>query len=445
MKRKRRQKSICFYFQVHQPVRLSKFSFFDIEDHPKYDYFAGLAPHTNEFYIKKVGEKCYFPANELIYEMLTRYPEFKASYSISGVALEQFEQFDPNLTASFKQLVSTGKVELLSETYYHSLSFLFSKQEFAEQISMHRQLIWKLFRRKPKIFRNTELIYSNEIGNFIRRLGFRAILAEGWDHFLKGRSPNFLYETKKSDIHPADAQVADNARFSSSAPRKITLLLKNYKLSDDIAFRFSDKTWKEYPLTVEKFGDWVERLDGDTINLFMDYETFGEHQWEDSGIFQFMRKLPDELLKRGITFRTPSETIADFKTKGELDMHHLVSWADMERDISAWLGNKMQNEAAKRIYEIESLIRQIEQIVHDVNVRDKIMTTWRKLQTSDHFYYMSTKYWSDGDIHTYFSPYDSPYDAYINYMNVLSDFSLELEKVAQVKSAHARRQGVPAH
>ena len=428
MLKKQKGKSICFYFQVHQPVRLSKFSFFDIEEHPKYDYFQGLHPYTNEFYIKKVAGKSYYPTNELIFELLSKHPEFKCSYSISGVALEQFQQFDPDITASFKRLVDTKRVELLNETYYHSLSFLYSKQEFAEQIGMHRQLIWKLFRRKPKIFRNTELIYNNQIGNFIRRLGFKGILAEGWDHYLKGRTANFVYETHPADIHRADAEVSDNYRFTTGTPRKIKLLLKNYKLSDDIAFRFSDKTWKEFPLTVEKFAEWVSWIEGDTINLFMDYETFGEHQWEDSGIFNFMRKLPDELLKRNITFRTPSETIADFDSKGPMDMHNLVSWADMERDISAWLGNKMQNEAAKRIYEVEGLIRSLEQQIYDKELKDRIMSTWRKLQTSDHFYYMSTKYWSDGDIHTYFSPYDSPYDAYIYYMNVLSDFERRLNQ-----------------
>jgi alpha-amylase len=439
MKKNSAQKSVCFYFQVHQPVRLSKFSFFDIEEKPKYDYFQGLAPYNNEFYIRKVANKCYYPTNNLLDELLADYPEFKCAFSISGVALEQFQKFDPNIIASFKQLVDTKKVELLNETYYHSLSFLYSKQEFAEQIGLHRQLIWKLFRRKPKIFRNTELIYNNEIGNFVRLLGFKGILAEGWDHYLKGRSPNNVYHAPGISTLDTDSEVAERYRFGKSVPRKISLLLKNYKLSDDIAFRFSDKTWKEYPLMVEKFVDWVEACNGKTVNLFMDFETFGEHQWEDSGIFNFMRKLPQELLRRGISFRTPSETIADFEPEEEMDIHNLVSWADMERDVSAWLGNKMQNEAARRIYEIEGQVRQMKDIVHDKDLTENIFTTWRKLQTSDHFYYMSTKYWSDGDIHTYFSPYDSPYDAYINYMNILSDFSLELEKVASVKTAHERK------
>lgn len=430
MKRKSSAKqSVCFYFHVHQPTRLSKFTYFDIEEKNKRDYFKGLEPHTNSFFVKKVAEKCYYPTNNLLYKLLKKYPEFRVSFSISGVALEQFEQFDPNIIASFKQMVDTKQVELLSETYYHSLSALFSKQEFAEQIAQHRAVIWKHFRRRPKVFRNTELIYNNEIGNFVRNLGFDAILTEGWDPILNGRSPNHVYEAVSFALPDHEKEVASSFKFRKNVNSNIALLLKNYKLSDDIAFRFSDPNWKEHPLSVEKFANWIEQSGGDTINLFMDFETFGEHQWEDSGIFKFLERLPEELLSRGITFRTPSETIQAFPAQGSMDMHNLVSWADMERDVSAWLGNKMQLEATRRVYECGQLVNRLTEFLHDKNQIEKIITTWRKLQTSDHFYYMSTKYWSDGDIHTYFSPYDSPYDAYINYMNVLSDFQIELEKM----------------
>lgn len=414
-------------------MRLSKFSFFDIEKKRIYDYFHGLTGHDNKFYIKKVGKKSYYPTNKLLLKLLKKYPQFKISFSISGVALEQFLEFDPQLVESFQELVDTKQVELLSETYYHSLSWLYSKQEFAEQIQMHREIIWRLFKRKPRIFRNTELIYNNEIGNFVKKLGFDGMLAEGWDYYLKGRSANYVYTAPSMNLHEDDAAIARKYQVRSRVPSKIKLLLKNYKLSDDIAFRFSDKNWVEHPLTVEKFVNWVEQNPGDTINLFMDYETFGEHQWEDSGIFEFLEKLPEELLKRGISFRTPGEVIDSFPVQGEIDIRHLLSWADMERDISAWLGNKMQNEAVKRIYEIEGLIRMIATKLKNRRAKERIFSTWRKLQTSDHFYYMSTKYWSDGDIHTYFSPYESPYDAYINFMNVLSDFTIELEKIARLK------------
>ena len=425
-------KTICFYFQVHQPLRLSQHNFFNKKD--SLTYFRGDAPHTNEFFVKKVGQKSYHPTNNLLLDLLASHKEFKCSFSISGIALEQFEKYDPTLIESFQKLVKTRRVELLSETYYHSLSWIYSKQEFAEQIMLHRKKIYKLFKKRPQIFRNTELIYNNELANFIRKLGFNGILAEGWDHYLKFKSPNFLYEAPKFDLHPEDEKIIKKYKIKDRANRHIALLLKNYKLSDDIAFRFSDKNWKEHPLSVEKFTDWVEQAPGETINLFMDYETFGEHQWEDSGIFQFLRLLPDELLKRNIGFRTPSETINELEIKDYIDMHNLVSWADIERDLSAWLGNKMQRHAADQIYKYEHLVKSVVANLTNNLRKKKLLSTWRKLQTSDHFYYMSTKYWNDGDIHKYFSPYESPYDAYINYMNVVGDFSEKLNKMLSYKT-----------
>lgn len=421
-------KTVCFYFQVHQPLRLSKLNYFDLES--KHDYFGGATAHkdhTNEFYVKKVGKKSYHPTNDLLLRLLEQYPEFRISFSISGIALEQFEKYDPSLIESFQKLVKTGRVELLNETYYHSLSSLYSKEEFAEQIRLHRRKIWKLFKRKPQIFRNTELIYNNELGNFIRKMGFKGVLAEGWDHILKGRSPNFIYTAPEFDLDEGAEEVISKYKLKERIPGKLNLLLKNYKLSDDIAFRFSNKGWEEHPLTVDKFVNWVKQAQGNTINLFMDYETFGEHQWEDSGIFTFLEKLPQALLSENIGFLTPSETIKAYDVYDEVDVHQLVSWADMERDVSAWLGNKMQREAAKQVFRQEPELKQVA-TKYKKSTREKLIDTWRKLQTSDHFYYMSTKYWNDGDIHKYFSPYDSPYDAYINYMNVLKDFKLEISK-----------------
>ncbi|MCA9382758.1 glycoside hydrolase family 57 protein [Candidatus Dojkabacteria bacterium] len=432
MKSKKYNKTICFYFQVHQPFRLTKFNYFDLET--KKDYFEGSKDKLNKEIVKKVGEKCYLPTNKLLLKLIKKHPEFNISFSISGVTLEQFELYWPEVLDSFKALVDTKRVEIINETYYHSLSWLYSKEEFAEQVMKHRNKIWKIFKRRPKVFRNTELIYNNELGNFIRELGFDAILAEGWDYYLDGRNPNYIYESPDFMMHEEDYKVIQKYKLKDKPNDKIGLLLKNYKLSDDIAFRFSNKEWKEHPLTVEKFADWVENTEGDTINLFMDYETFGEHQWEDSGIFRFLEKLPEALLKRNIGFKTPSQTIDTYETQGKLDMHSLVSWADMERDVSAWLGNKMQKESAKQVYECEGVLKQLKGKLKNKRLTDKLMDTWRRLQTSDHFYYMCTKYWNDGDVHKYFSHYESPYDAYINYMNVLSDFKTELVKMSQVSA-----------
>ncbi|MDD3190268.1 MAG: glycoside hydrolase family 57 protein [Candidatus Pacebacteria bacterium] len=395
--------SICFYFQVHQPYRIKRYSVFDIgNDH---DYFedANYQDRNNEFIIKKVAEKCYLPANKVMLDLIHRYPEFKISYSFSGTALEQMEKYAPEVIESFQRLVQTGNVEILDETYYHSLSFFYSNEEFVEQIRLHRDKIKKLFNYEPTVFRNTELAYNNELASLVEKLGYKGIVAEGWEYYLKGKSPNFVYR-------PYDT-------------KNIKLLLKNYKLSDDIAFRFSNKGWEEYPLSAPKFGQWVNAVNGSgqTINLFMDYETFGEHQWEDTGIFNFLRSLPEEVLKHpDNNFKTPSEIIEAYSVMDELDINEIVTWADTERDLSAWTGNSMQKSALRKIYEIE------ESVIASDN--EEVKDNWRKLQTSDHFYYMCTKWFSDGDVHKYFSPYDSPYEAFISYMNVLNDFKLLLCK-----------------
>jgi len=383
--------SVCFYFQVHQPMRLRHYTIFDKSD----QYFDS---YKNSAICKKVANKCYLPANRLLLKLIRRYEgRFKVAYSITGVLLEQLQLYSPEVLSTFDALARTGCVEFLAETYYHSLSFLYSRDEFIEQVNKHRQTIESLFGQRPRVFRNTELIYNNDLAQLVESVGgFDGILTEGADHILGYRSPNFVYQPKGCT--------------------KLKVLLKNYSLSDDIAFRFSDRNWTEWPLTAEKFARWVNNVNGNgyVVNLFMDYETFGEHQWEDTGIFNFMTHLPDEILKHPDNdFKTPSEAIDSYEPVGVIDVPHLISWADTERDLSAWLGNAMQSNAIHELYRMENTIKQ----AGDENV----ISDWRKLQTSDHFYYMCTKYFADGDVHKYFNPYDSPYDSYINFMNVLNN------------------------
>ncbi|OGD31521.1 alpha-amylase [Candidatus Azambacteria bacterium RIFCSPHIGHO2_02_FULL_52_12] len=396
--------SVCFYFQVHQPFRVKKYSIFQIgNDH---DYFndRGDGKLNNGKIFEKVARKCYLPTNEMMLRLLDRHPEFKISYSLSGVFLEQAERYAPEVLNSFYRLVQTGRVELLSETYYHSLAALYSFDEFERQVAMHRALIRKFFGVTPTVFRNTELIYSNEIARYAERLGFSGILAEGADDILGWRSPNFVYKPKGTDT--------------------MKLLLKNYKLSDDIAFRFSSRDWLEWPLTAEKFARWVSEHNGngEVVNLFMDYETFGEHQWESTGIFDFLRELPGRILGHADNdFKTPSEAIAAYPARDELDVLRYVSWADIERDLSAWRSNAMQEAALGKLYQLEREVLS--------SGDEQLMEDWRKLQTSDHFYYMCTKWFADGDVHKYFNPYDSPYEAFIAHRNVLEDLHIRIKKV----------------
>lgn len=385
--------SIVFYFQVHQPLRLRHYTVFD-----KSGYY--FDDHKNAAVCRKVTNKCYLPANRMILELIRKHQgKFKVAYSITGTLLEQLEQYSPEVLSTFHALAQTGCVEFLAETYYHSLSFIYSKDEFLEQVDKHCRTMERLFGQTPRVFRNTELIYNNELAKLIESTDkFDSILCEGADHILGFRSPNYVYKPKGCE--------------------HLKLLMKNYALSDDIAFRFSNRHWAEWPLTADKFGQWVNSVNGNgyVVNLFMDYETLGEHQWEDTGIFDFMRHLPDELLKNPDNdFKTPSEAAKAYRAVGEIDVHHLISWADTERDLSAWLGNPMQSNAIHELYRLEKKVKSIGD--------KKLIDDWRKLQTSDHFYYMCTKYFSDGDVHKYFNPYDSPYDSYINFMNVLDDMN----------------------
>lgn len=385
--------SVCFYFQVHQPARLRRYTVFDRDD----QYFDN---HKNAAICRKVANKCYLPANRLLLKLIKKHNgSFKIAYSITGVLLEQLQHYCPEVLSTFDALAQTGCVEFLAETYYHSLSFLYSHDEFLEQIDKHSRTIESLFGQRPRIFRNTELIYNNALAQLIESTGrFDAILSEGADHILGYRSPNFIYR-------PLGCS-------------KLKLLLKNYPLSDDIAFRFSNRNWSQWPLTADKFAQWVSSVNGNgyVVNLFMDYETLGEHQWEDTGIFDFMNHLPQEILKHpDNNFMTPSEAVRSYQPVGTVDVHHLISWADTERDLSAWLGNAMQSNALYELYRLEKKVKSTGD--------NSLIGDWRKLQTSDHFYYMCTKYFADGDVHKYFNPYDSPYDSYINFMNVLSNLS----------------------
>jgi alpha-amylase len=389
--------SVCFYFQVHQPFRLRHYTFFDIGENHFYE-----DDEQNRLILNKVARKCYLPTNRLLLDLIEKHKgKFRISFSITGVALDQFEKYNPEVLASFKRLAKTGCVEFLNETAYHSLAFLFSPREFKEQVTLHRQRIESLFGQTPKVFRNTELIYNNDLARTIQDLGYKAILAEGADHVLGWRNPNYVYQ-------PAGCH-------------KLKLLLKNYRLSDDIAFRFSNHDWNEFPLTAEKFAQWVHRTNGsgEVVNLFMDYETFGEHQWEETGIFAFMKALPAAVLSHpDFHFRTPSEVADHHSPVAQLDIPQFMSWADVERDLTAWLGNDMQKDAFESVYKLEKRVR----ATHNAD----LMKVWRQLQTSDHFYYMCTKWFADGDVHKYFNPYGTPYDAYINYMNVLADFEQSL-------------------
>lgn len=390
--------SICFYFQVHQPYRLRHYSFFDIGQ----DHFYEDA-EANRTILDKVAQKCYLPMNELLLKMIRRWEgRFRVAFSLSGVAMDQFEEYQPEILDSFRALVDTGCVELISETYAHSLAALYDADEFRAQVALHDELIKKHFGVTPRVFRNTELIYRNDIARMVEDMGYEAILTEGADHILGWRSPNYMYQP--------------------SSCTKLKLLLKNYRLSDDIAFRFSNRGWDQWPLTAEKFAGWAHAVNGagELINLFMDYETFGEHQWAETGIFDFMEALPAAIFADpNFDFVTPSQAAERYSPIARIDVPNAISWADVERDLTAWIGNDMECDAIETVYSLK------EKVLADGD--EGILRTWRRLQTSDHFYYMCTKWFSDGDVHKYFNPYGTPYDAYINYMNVLSDFKMTLD------------------
>jgi len=385
------------YFEVHQPWRLRRFSI--LHPDPTHHYFDD---DKNAQILRKVAEKCYLPANRTMLELIERYQgKFRISYSITGVALEQMRAFAPEVLQSFQDLAKTGCVEFIAETYHHTLAAVYDEAEFQSQVFAHNALMAELFDAKPRVFRNTELIYSDRIGQLAADMGYIGVIAEGVDDILQWRSPNYLYE------------VAGRPQTA--------LLLKNYRLSDDVAFRFSNRGWADFPLTSDKFASWVHQVNGngDTVNLFMDYETFGEHQWADTGIFDFLRHLPEAIFRdSNWSFATPSEVITSTEKRAELSFHRITSWADVDRDLTAWQGNEMQQRALHEAFGLRDVV-----LKHG---DPGITAAWRQILTSDHFYYMCTKWFADGDVHAYFSPYESPYEAFMNYMNVLNDLRVVL-------------------
>lgn len=394
---------ICLYFQLHQPYRLRNYSIFEIGrgDH----YFSDSAEDDeNEKVFTKVAEKSYIPMLSLLNKLLADHPEFHFTLSMSGVFLEQAADYQPRVIKLIRQMVKTGRVEILAETYYHSLSSLYSPAEFKRQVKLHQAIIKKLFRVKPQVFRNTELVYSDDIAEQVASLKFKGILTEGVDRYLHGRPRTQVYVSKSES--------------------KIPILLKHAQLSDDIAFRFSDKSWVSYPLHADTYLHWLNSYEAsEYVNLFMDFETFGEHQWADTGIFQFFAKMVEQALSsQWNKFVTPSQAFASVQMS-ELDTYHVpkpISWADIDRDLSAWIDNDLQQDSLKQIYQLETKV---------LKSRDKkLIDNWRRLQTSDHFYYMCIKWSADGDVHAYFSPYESPNQAYMRYSTVLADLNHRIRK-----------------
>lgn len=387
--------NICLYFELHQPFRLADVSVFDIG--LQKEYFT-RSQELNRKIFQKVAHKSYIPMLTLLLELARNYQDFYFAFSVTGVFLEQAKEYAPKVISLLQKLVQTGQVEVLAETYYHSLASLYSPVEFKEQVTQHDELIQKLFGVQPTVFRNTELIYSNEIGQLIEDMGYAGCLTEAVDRYLHGQ--------KRTQL------------FVGQTEQKLPLLLKHAQLSDDIAFRFSEKSWVSYPLTADTYLQWLDSYQHDEIiNLFMDFETFGEHQWEDTGIFEFFKVFVEKsLLDEKTQFVTPIQAIERFKgskTIPTYDVPYPISWADVDRDLTAWVDNDLQKDTLQKMYALEEKIMACK--------NKELLADWRKLQTSDHFYYMCTKWAADGDVHAYFSPYDSPYEAYRKFTIVLAD------------------------
>ncbi len=394
------KKAICFYFQVHQPFRLKRYRFFDI-GHDNYYY----DDYTNESIMRKVADKCYLPANRLLLQLIEKHKgKFKVSFSISGMAINQFRLYAPEVLDSFRKLADTGMVEFLAETNAHSLSALRSRSEFERQVTRHAEIMKEFLGVESTSFRNTELIYSDTIGTWVAEMGYKSMITEGAKHVMGWKSPNYLY---CNAVNP-----------------RLKILLRNFVLSDDIAFRFSNQDWSEWPLTADKYASWISKLGvkRELINIFLDYETFGEHNWKETGIFNFLEHMPSAIMKKTpFKFMTPSEVADQLQPVSAISVPTPISWADEERDLTAWLGNELQVAALDKLYSLASKVNKCED--------NHIKKDWEYLQTSDHFYYMATKFFSDGAVHSYFNPYETPYDAFMNYMNVLSDFEIRLNKL----------------
>jgi alpha-amylase len=388
---------VCLCFQIHQPLQLRRYSVFDTDRH----YFDD---HRNAEICRRLAQKCYLPANRVLLEAIRAHEgRFRLAFSISGLALEQLEHAAPEALADFQQLSATGCVEFLDETYDHSLAFLYSREEFRAQVESHRRQVKRLFGQEPRVFCNTELIYNNDLAHFVSHMGYDGIFAEGAEAILGHRSPNQAYR-------PPHAS-------------HLKLLLRNYGLSEDISLRFCDRSWEQWPLTADKFAKWVNQINGsgELCNLFINYDVFGDRHPPESGIFEFLRHLPAALLQNGANqFVTPSHVCDAVQSVGEIDVPHMISWADEERDLSPWLGNAMQSNALHELYKIEGAMKE--------KGDEQLISDWRRLTASDHFYYMCTKYWAEGNAHRHFSPYESPYDSYINFMNVLDNVQTRLRE-----------------
>ncbi len=382
--------AITLYLHAHQPWRVRSYGALDTAN--RHDYFSGDGDQDNKEIFLKVVNKSYRPMNALLEKLLHEHPGFCLSLSLSGVFLEQAEQFAPDVIESFQRLVKTGRVELLASPYHHSLAFFYDQSEFEKQVALHAEKIKQLFGVSPKVLANTELAYNDELGVWAEAHGYDGVLAEGWDKVLGWRSPNYVYQPKGAT--------------------RTRLLLKNYRLSDDIAFRFSNKKWSGWPLTAETYSSWVTASGGPLVNLFMDYETFGEHQWKEHGIFTFFERFVGKWITAGGRFNTVSQALSNAPV-GDVSMPETVTWADSERDLTAWNGNALQQEALRYAYQLAPRVL--------ASGDSQLISDWRKLQTSDHYYYMCTKWSSDGDVHAYFSPYSSPYEASLYVMNALRD------------------------
>lgn len=405
------QQYLNLYFQVHQPRRLKRFHFLDVGSDRGY-----FDDRRNQEILRRIAETCYLPTNRLLLKLIDKYPDIRITFSISGTALEQFEQYAPEVLRSFRQLAESGSAEFLSETYYHSLSYFIDIDEFDAQIRLHRQKLHELIGARPRFFRNTELIYSNAIGEAIARLGFKGMYIDGVEKVLHGRTPNALYRHPQADL---------------------VLMPRNYRLSDDIAFRYSDESWNEWPLTGNKFESWLSVLPDDQrlVCLAMDYETFGEHKKASSGIFNFLEELLVAVVKhRKFMFLNPSQVSRLLPSPQIISSNAAISWADEARDLSAWLGNDMQRDAFQSLYKMHDQIMSIGD--------EDLISSYRNLQTSDHFYYMATKRDADGAVHQYFSPYASPYEAFMNFMNIIADLELRVkERIASVCAMEESAKG----
>ena len=419
---------ITISFEIHQPIRVRRKPLRILPNNFMFENF--FDDEKNRQIFNKVANKCYLKATRILLELLdlTKRDKnpFKINLSISGMFLEQAEMYNQDVLEYILQLGKHKNVEILGETYYHSLVSLFDNmEEFIEQVLHHYFKMYEIFRKKPKIFVNTEMIYNNIIAKTVEELGFKGIITEGTERILSWRSPNYVYTRiafKENDL-PRE--------------KRIKIFLRNYRLSDDVAFRFSARWWNEWPLTADKYAAWLAATPGQVINIYMDYETLGEHHWEESGIFWFLKALPFEIQKyEHLKFANFSELVRKLKPIGEIDVFELssISWADIERDVSAWLGNEMQITAFEEIKKIRKLVKLIDD--------PKIWKIYRLLTQSDHFYYMCTKYWADGDVHKYFSPFNTPIQAFSSYMNVLADFKSVLLSMLDSKIVEKKKEKI---